>query len=228
MIDLLKETGKLDCKLATTPIEPNKKLEEAKEEPVVDKEMYQRVVGKLNYLAHTQPDIAYSVSMTSQFIHDPRGTHFQATYCVLHYLKGSPRKRVLFKRNNELTLKAYTDADYVSSLVDRRSTSSYCTFLGGNLVTWKSKMKNAVARSRAESEFKAMAQKVCELLWLKIILDDLRIKQEGPMKLYCDNKLGINIAHNPVQHKRTKHIEIDRHFIKKKLEGGMICMPYMP
>ena len=70
--------------------------------------------------------------------------------------------------------------------------------------------------------------KECELLWLKIILDDLRIKQEGPMKLYCDNKLGINIAHNPVQHKRTKHIEIDRHFIKKKLEGGMICMPYMP
>lgn len=73
-----------------------------------------------------------------------------------------------------------------------------------------------------------MTQGVCEFLWLKIILDDLKIKWEGPMKLYCDNKSAINIAHNPVQHDRTKHIEIDRYFIKEKLEGGLICIPYVP
>ena len=77
--------------------------------------------------------------MISQFKHDPRETHLQAAYRVLHYLKGSPGKGVLFKGNNELTIEAYTDADYVGSSVDRRSTSSYCTFLGGNLVTWRSK-----------------------------------------------------------------------------------------
>ena len=85
-----------------------------------------------------------------------------------------------------------------------------------------------VARSSAESEFRIIAQGLCELLWLKIILDDLRIKWNGPMKLYCDNKSTINITHNPIQHDRTKHNEIDRHFIKEKLEEGVVCMSYVP
>ena len=84
-----------------------------------------------------------------------------------------------------------------------------------------------VARSSVEAEFRAMTQGVCELLWLKIILEDLRIKWERPMRLFCDNKSAINIAHNPVQHDRTKHIEVDRHFIKEKLDSGLICTPYV-
>ena len=134
--DLLKETGKLGCKSVATPIEPNQKLGEAKEEPVVDKETYQRLVGKLIYLAHTQHDIAYSVSIITQFMHDPMKIHLQAAYRVLHYLKGSLGKGILFKRNNGLTLGAYTDASYADSSIDRRSMSGYCTFLSGNLVTW--------------------------------------------------------------------------------------------
>ena len=85
-----------------------------------------------------------------------------------------------------------------------------------------------VARSSVELEFRVNAQGLCELLWLKIILDDLRIKWDGPMKLYCDNKSAINIAHNPIQHDRTKHIEIDRHFIKENLEEGVVRMSYVP
>ena len=116
-------------------MDPNHKLGEAKEEPVVDKRMYQRLVGRLIYLAHTRLDIAYSVSVISQFMHDPREPHLQVAYRVLHYLKGNPRKGILFKKSNTLALKAYTDADYAGSLVDRRSTTGYCTFLGGNLIT---------------------------------------------------------------------------------------------
>lgn len=89
----------------------------------------------------------------------------------------------MFKRNGDITLEAYTDADYAGSLVDRRSTSGYCTFFGGNLVTWKSKKQGVVARSSAEAEFRAMAQGICELLWLKIIVEDLKIKWDGPMRL---------------------------------------------
>ncbi|RVW31461.1 Retrovirus-related Pol polyprotein from transposon RE1 [Vitis vinifera] len=226
--DLLAETGKIRCKPVSTPMDPNHKLGEAKEEPVVDKRIYQRLVGRLIYLAHTRPDIAYSVSMISQFMHDPRESHLQAAYKVLHYLKGNLGKGILFKKNNTLALEAYTDTDYASSLVDRRSTTGYCTFLGGNLVTWRSKKQNVVARLSAESKFRAIAQGLCELLWLKIILDDLRIKWDGSMKLYCDNKSAINIAHNPIQHDRTKHIEIDKHFIKEKLEEGVVCMSYIP
>ena len=146
---------------------------------------------------------------------------------MLHYLKGNPIKGILFNKNNTLALEAYTDADYAGSLVDRRSTSGYCTFLGGNLVTWRSKKQNVVAKSSVESEFRVIAQGLCELLWLIIILDDLRIKWDDPMKLYRDNKSTISIAHSPIQHNMTKHIEIDRHFIKEKLEEGVVCMSYV-
>ena len=112
--------------------------------------------------------------------------------------------------------------------MDRRSTIGYYTFVGGNLVTWRSKKQNVVARSSAESEFRAIAQGLCELLWLNIILDDLRIKWDDPMKLYCENKSAINIAHNHIQQDRTKYIEVDRHFVKEKLEEGLVCMSYVP
>ena len=142
MIDLLAETGKIRCKPVSTLMDRNHKLGEAKEEPVVDKRMYQRLVGRLIYLAHTRSDIAYSLSVISQFMHDPREPHLQAAYKVLNYLKDNLGKGILFKNNDTLTLEAYTDADYAGSIVDRRSTIGYCTFLGGNLVTWKSKKQN--------------------------------------------------------------------------------------
>ena len=107
-----------------------------------------------------------------------------------------------------MALEAYIDVDYAGSLVDRRSTTGYCTFLGGNLVMWMSKKQNVVARSSTESEFRVIAQGLCELLWLKIILDDLKVKWECPMKLYCDNKSAINIAHNPIQHNRRSILKL--------------------
>ena len=125
-------------------------------------------------------------------------------------------------------MKVCIDADYAGSIVDRRSTIGYCMFLGGNLVTWRSKKQNVVPRSSAEAEFIAMAQGVCELLWMKVILDDLKIKYEALMGLVCDNKSAISIAHNLVQHDRTKHIEIDRHFIKEKLDNGLMATEYIP
>ncbi|KAK0582233.1 hypothetical protein LWI29_023202 [Acer saccharum] len=200
VVDLLTETGKLGCKPVDTPIEQNHRLCEATESVVINRESYQKLVGKLIYLSHTRPDIAYAVGVVSRFMHNPKEVHLQAAHRILHCLKGTVGKGILFKRGDKLTLEVYTDADYAGSIDDRRSTTGYCTFLGGNLVTWRSKKQNVVARSSAEAEFRAMALGVCELLWLKIILDDLKVKWEGPMKLYCDNKSAISIAHNPVQH----------------------------
>ena len=227
VLDLLKETGKLGCKAASTPIEPNHRLGKEEDDSTVDRGRYQRLVGRLIYLSHTRPDIAYAVSVVSQFMHDPKEKHLQAVHRILHYLKATPGKGLLFKKNDGLNPEAYTDADYAGSIVDRRSTSGYCTFLGGNLVTWRIKKQAVVARSSVEAEFRAMAHGICELLWIKIILDDLKIKWLGPMKLYCDNKSAINIAHNPVQQDRTKHIEVDRLFIKEKMDSGQICTPYI-
>ena len=140
----------------------------------MDRKMYQRLVGRLVYLAHTRPDIAYPVCVISQFMHDPREIHLQAAYQVLYYLKAHPGKEILIKKTSNIALEIYIDADFARSLLDMRSTTGYCTFLGGNLVSWRSKKQNVVARSSAETEFRAMAVGVCELLWVKIILEDLR------------------------------------------------------
>ena len=169
-----------------------------------------------------------SFSVVSQFMHDPRERHLQAVNRIIRYLKASLGKRLLFKKRENLSKKVYTDVDYVGSIVNRRSTTGYCMLLGGNLVTWRSKKQNVVARSSAKVEFRAMTHRVCELLWTKIILDDLKIKYEVAMGLACDNKSAISIAHNSVQHDRTKHIEIDRQFIKEKLDNGLIVTEYIP
>ena len=153
----------LGCKPAESPVESNHKLQAGIGE-IVDKERYQRLVGRLIYLSHTRPDIAYTVSLVSQFMHDPRELHMQAVFRILRYLKSAPGKCLLFSKNSHLQIEAFTDADWAGSTDDRRSTSGYCTFVGGNLVTWRSKKQNVVARSSAEVEYRAMAQGVCELL----------------------------------------------------------------
>ena len=216
------------CKPSNTPIEVNTKLGEVKDGVPVDTGRYQRLVGRLIYLSHTRPDIAFAVSMVSQFMHSPYEKHLEAVYRILRYLKGTPGKGLLFKKNEKRGIEVYTDADWVGSITDRRSTSGYCTFLWGNLVTWRSKKQNVVARSSAEAEYRSMAQGVCEILWLKRVLEELKKQVILPMKLYCDNKAAISIAYNPVLHDRTKHVEIDRHFIKEKLEEGVICTPFVP
>ena len=128
----------------------------------------------------------------------------------------------MFTKAETLEVEIYTDVDWAGSSLDRRSICGYCSFLGGNLVTWKSNKQSFVARSSAKAEFRAMALGICEGMWIKSILEDLKIGISKPMKLYCDNKAAISMTHNPVQHDSTKHVEIDRHFIKEKLESGII------
>ena len=111
VLDLLDETGMLGCKLVETPIEPNEKLQPAKAENVKDRERYQKHVGRLIYLSHTRLDIAFSVSMVSQFMHELGLEHFEAVYRILRYLKGTPSRGLLFKSRGHLQMEAYTDSD---------------------------------------------------------------------------------------------------------------------
>ena len=226
-LDLLAEVGMLNCKPADTPIVQNLKFEENPDDPVVNREAYQKLVGKLIYLAHTRPDIAYAVSMVSQFMQNPKKQHMDAVIRVLRYLKKTPGKGIQFRKNGHLDIWGYTDADWAGDRIDRKSTSGYFTFVGGNLVTWRSKKQNVVALSSAEAEFRGMSKGLCELLWLRKLMIELKFKPKEGMQLYCDNKSAIEIAHNPVQHDRTKHIEIDRHFIKQNLEERIISFPFV-
>jgi hypothetical protein len=226
ILDLLTETGMVNCKPSPTPIEQNHRMLADSGDPV-DKHQYQRLVGRLIYLSHTRPDIAYAVSIVSRYMHDPRSSHWDSALRILRYLKSCPGKGILFSNNGHLKVEGYTDADWAGCLDDRKSTSGYCVFVGGNLVSWRSKKQSVVARSTAEAEFRSMASGLCELMWLRILLFELRLLDDGPLKLCCDNQAAINLVHNPVQHDRTKHVEIDRHFIKEKIDKGILQVSFV-
>ncbi|KAM1545218.1 hypothetical protein PS2_045240 [Malus domestica] len=136
-------------------------------------------------------------------------------------------ERINFQETWTYGDKGYTDADWAGNITDCRSTSGYFTFVAGNLVTWRSKKQNVVARSTAEAEYRGIAHGICELLWIQILLTEIGFKPRESMLLYCDNQAAREIANNPVQHDRTKHVEVDRHFIKEKLDVKLIDIPYV-
>ncbi|CAN6710150.1 unnamed protein product [Malus baccata var. baccata] len=187
----MKELGMLDCKHVDTPIEQNHRLGLFPNQVPTHKERYQRLMERLIYLSHTRPDIAYAVSVVSHFMHSPSKAHMNAMTRILRYLKMAPGRSLVFSNNGHLNFEGYTDADWAGSITDRRSTSGYFIYL-------EKQETKVVARLSAEAEFRGMSHSVCELLWLKKLLRDLGFK--GAMKLHCDNKAAIEIAHNPVQH----------------------------
>ncbi|BBH05042.1 HXXXD-type acyl-transferase family protein [Prunus dulcis] len=219
ILDILTDTGMLASKPADTPMELNHQLGEYPDQVPTNKERYQRLVGKLIYLGHTRPDIAYAVSVVSQFMHAPSEAHMDAVNRILRYLKSSPGRGLMFGRHGHLDVEGHTDADWAGSITDRRSTSGYFTFVGGNLVSWRSKKQKVVSRSSAEAEYRGMAHGE--------FVEELGFKPKHAMQLNCDNKAAIDIAHNPVQHDRTKHVEVDRHFIKEKLEAKIIKVSFV-
>ena len=129
ILDLLKDTGMSGCRPADTPIDPNQKLGKDSEGTPVDILRYQRLVGRLIYLSHTRPDIAFAVSLVSQFMHCPREEHLDATYRILRYLKSCSGKGLFYKSSESREVEVFSDADWTRSITDKRSTSGYCTYV---------------------------------------------------------------------------------------------------
>jgi len=127
---------------------------------------------------------------------------------------------LLYGSNNHTRVVCYSDADWARSPFDRRYISRYCVSIGGNLISWKSKKQSVVARSSAEAEYRAMASIAYELVWLKQLLRELQFGDVTQMTLVCDNQATLHISSNIVFHERTKHIEIDCHFIREKIISG--------
>lgn len=221
VLDLLQETGMLGAKPTESPVNSKEKLS-LDGELLSDVGQYQRLVGKLIYLTITRPDITYAVSLVSQFMHAPRTSHLTAVNIILRYLKSCPGRGILMKKNGHSQIVGYSDADWAGCPIDRKSTTGYCIFVGGNLVTWKSKKQNVIARSSAEAEYRAMASTTSELIWLQSLLKDFGFVIPQPMELFCDNQAAMHIASNPVFHERTKHIEVDCHFVREKVQSNVI------
>ncbi|GAV59353.1 LOW QUALITY PROTEIN: hypothetical protein CFOL_v3_02884, partial [Cephalotus follicularis] len=226
VLDLLDETGMLDCsKPLETPMDPNQKLM-IDDGDVEDPMKNLSFVGKLNYLIVTHPYIAFPVSVVSQFLSSPRSSHWDVVIRILRYFKGSPGRGLLHCDQHH-RVEGFSDADWTGSPSDRRFTTGYCVFVGGNLVSWKSKKQSVVTRSSVESEYRAMANVTCELMWTRQLLSELGFGDPSPMQLWCDNQAAIHIGSNPVFHKRTKHIEVDYHFIREKLQQKLISTDFV-
>ncbi|XP_074313434.1 uncharacterized protein LOC141648605 [Silene latifolia] len=211
-LDIIAETGLLGCKPATTPIEQHHGLGSATGPLLEDIESYRRLVGRLVYLAVTRPDLSYVVHILSQFLQQPRQEHMSAALRVVRYLKGSPGQGVLFRADSSISISRWCDSDWGGCPTSRRSVTGWFILLGGSSISWKTKKQPMVSLSSIEAEYRSMANIVCELKWLKGLLLSLDVVVPLPMHVYSDSQLAIGLAHNPVYHERTKHIEIDLSF----------------
>lgn len=179
------------------------------------------------YLTISRPDITYAVHKLSQFMSHPRTPHLQAVYHVIHYLKGSPGQGLLFSASSSLRLTAFSDADWGGCLETRRSTTGYMVFIGDSLISWKSKKQPTVARSSAEAEYRALASVTSELLWMRQLLRVFEIQVPSVM-LFSDNVSAIALAANPTAHERSKHVDIDVHFIREHVTSGFLVLNHVP
>ena len=135
---------------------------------------------------------------------------------------------LLFKKCENHEIEIYTDASWARKLTERRSTTGYYSYVWGNLVTWRNKKQSVVSRSSAESEYCALALGICEGIWLQRFIRELRVEAKKAVRMVSDSQATINIAKNPVHHDRTKHVEIDRHFISEKVNNGIVQLSYIP
>ncbi|CAM8946174.1 unnamed protein product [Rhodiola kirilowii] len=222
VLDILSEVGLLACKPRTTPMDTKQKLALSTADKLPDPTEYRKIVGKLVYLHITRPDIAFAVHILSQFLAAPTTEHLQAATRVLGFLKAAPAQGLFYPAGAPLCLEAFCDADWASCPISRRSTTGYCIKLGPCVISWRTKKQSTVSRSSAESEYRAMAQACCELVWIVALLRDLHMPVAHPINLFFDNNAATHIARNPVFHERTKHIELDCHLVRQHFASGFI------
>ncbi|KAL9228263.1 hypothetical protein vseg_003863 [Gypsophila vaccaria] len=221
-LDIIKEAGLEGVKPVDTPIQPKHNLALAKGEFLHDPLRYRRLVGKLIYLTITRPDLVYAVHILSQFVHAPRQEHLAAVYKVVRYIKGGPGRGLIINRNCDLQVRGYSDSDYANCPLTGKSISGYYVCLGNSPIAWRAKKQSTVAKSTAEAEYRALGAATSEVLWVKSFLKSLGVDHTKPMTLLCDNQAALRIAKNPVSHDRTKHIEVECHFIRHHIMEGAV------
>ncbi|WVZ24342.1 hypothetical protein V8G54_002886 [Vigna mungo] len=227
-LEILAEFGLIGCKLAPSPSNPTNKLKDDDGDLLPDPIPYRRLIGKLQYLTNTRPDISFVVQQVSQFMSKPRSSHLNVVFRILKYLKGCLVLGFFYPSSNPHRLQAFYDSDWAACCISRKSTTGYCVFYGNCLISWKSKKQSTVSKSSTEAEYRALASVACELQWLKYVADDLCLKIPLPFPTFCDNQSTIQLAKNPSFHERTKHIEVNCHLIRAKVLDGLIVLCHVP
>jgi hypothetical protein len=210
--DILKKFKMDDCKPIKTPMPINGHLDLDEGGKSVDQKLYLSMIGSFLYLTASRPDTMFSVCMFARFQTNPKESHLIALKRILRYLKYTPSIGLWYPNGACFELLGYPDSDFAGCRVDRKSTSGGCYLLGRSLVAWSSKKQNSVALSTAEAEYSSVGACCAQILYMKQSLLDYGVVLDK-VPLLCDNESAVKIANNPVQHSRTKHIDIRHHFL---------------
>ncbi len=232
---LLQKFNLLECATRAVPADPFSRLsKELGRESTDNKQVelasvYREAVGSLIYIVTcTRPDVAFAVSQVSQFTNNPTTAHWDAVKRIFSYLKGTLSHGITFGASaNSNCLQAFSDADFASSLDDRRSTSGVILVLNGGPVSWKSQRQKCISLSTTESEYVAATAAAKEVVWMRRLLEDIGCSQNQPTVLHIDNQSAIRLIRNPEFHQRTKHIDVKYHFIRDLQESKVIDAQYV-
>jgi hypothetical protein len=225
--DLLSRAGMSDCQPCRTPAEVGSKLS-TDGDPISDPTFYRSLTGALQHATLTRLDISYSVKQACLYMHDPCAPHLAHVKHILWYLKGILITVFFINSSSPTSLMVYSDAHWTGCPDTRRSTSGFCVYLGDNVVSWSSQRQVTVSRSSAKAEYKVIAHAAAKAVWLRQLLSELHRPLEQATIVYCDNICAVYMVANPVQHRRTKHIEIDIHFVRKKVTLGEVRVLHVP
>ncbi|XP_068638430.1 secreted RxLR effector protein 161-like [Aristolochia californica] len=207
-------------------MEVNTKLSINDSSEKVDNNLYRKLVGSLIFLCNTRPEISYGVGVLSRFSNNPSKTHWQGGMQILKYLKGTLTFGVSYTRRDILF--GYCDSDWAGDIDTRKSVTGYEFLFGSGIISWANKKQQTVALSSTEAEYKAACVAACEAVWLRRILTDIGIPLTESTTLNFDSQSCIAMAKNPVFHARTKHIEIQYHYVRELIEEEPIYMEYCP
>ncbi|KAK1412849.1 hypothetical protein QVD17_34395 [Tagetes erecta] len=235
ILDLLHRAGLSQAKPVPSPMVTTTHLTLDDSSPFDNPVRYRQVVGALQYVTLSRPDLTFAVNKVCQFMHSPTVNHWSAVKRILRYLKGTSDYGLVFRHDTGCQLHAYTDssltafsdADWAGCPDDRRSTGGFAIYLGNNLVSWAARKQKTVSRSSTESEYKALADTVAELTWLETLLRELRAPVTTAPTLWCDNLGATYLSANHVFHARTKHVEIDFHFVREKVAQGKLAVQFI-
>ena len=221
---ILKSFNMSDCKDREVPAEASVHL--SKSDELTKDRPFRAVIGSLLYTLGSRPDVASAVRRCSQYAMYPSDKLWNALKVVMRYLSGTKGLGVVYEKEDEYYVTAYSDSDY-SSEEDRKSISGYVVYAQNGPIVWKSKKQPTVALSSCEAEYVALASTIQELLWVSMALTELGVKQSKPMKIYIDNQAAQRLAENPVNQDRTKHIDVRYHFIRQVIASGKVVLEYV-
>ncbi|GJY19943.1 hypothetical protein Tco_0392509 [Tanacetum coccineum] len=210
-----------------TPMSSETKQTKDEEGESVDNTNYRGMIGSLLYLTASRPDIMFSVCLCACFQEDPKTSHLEAVKRIFRYIKGTTHLGLWYPKGSDTETVVYADSDHAGDYVDRKSTSGICMFMRGCLTSWFSKKQITFAISTTKAEYVSAGKACQQAIWMKQALVDYVIRLDD-IPIMCDKKGAIDLSKNPIQHSRTKHIEIRHHFLRGNVQKGNITIKTVP